>query len=101
MNRLNKFFTNFIITISLIIPNAFVFAETIHQHKDLKDSEKFDPESSNFKGSAEIVPPEILDDSLDDAILKEPPETGDKNKIIPDNKIDPGILRTPSDSIVK
>ena len=98
MNRLNKLLTTFIITINLIISNVFVFAETTDQNKNLKDSQKFDPESSNVKDKADIVPPEILDESSDDGILKKPLETGDKNKIIPDDKIDPGILKTPSDN---
>ena len=65
MKRLIKLFTTFIFTISLISSNVLIFAETIDQFKDLKDSEKFDPDSSNLRDRAEIVPPEILDENSD------------------------------------
>ena len=101
MKRLIKLFTTFIFTISLISSNVLIFAETIDQFKDLKDSEKFDPDSSNLRDRAEIVPPEILDENSDNAIVINPPETGDKNKITPDDKIDPRIVKNPLDKPVK
>lgn len=101
MNRLNKLLILLIATANLFTFNVFIFAEPTEQNKNLKDLEKFDPQSSNINDKAEIVQPEILDNSSDDDILKKPPVTGDKNTIIPNDQIDSGILKTPSDNIVK
>lgn len=101
MNRLNKLLILLIVTTILFTFNVFIFAEPTKQNKNLKELEKFDPESSNVKDKAEIIQPEILDNSANDDILKKPPVTGDKNIIIPNNQIDSGILKPPSDNIVK
>ncbi|MDP3663739.1 MAG: hypothetical protein U1D41_12915 [Nitrosomonas sp.] len=98
INRLNKLL---FLAGCLFIINIYVFAETSGQNRDLKDLEKFDPESIIKKENAEIVPPEILNNSSEKSILKDPPVTGDKNIVIPDDQLDSEILKSPSDNDFK